>query len=56
MAIIAGFISKVAENIDKESVIEEISKKALMLCSEFPVPDHFIIPNKTDPHYMCSKQ
>ena len=54
MAIIAGFIKKVAENIESESVIEEISKKALLLCSEFSVPDHFIIPNKTEPRYMCS--
>lgn len=53
MAVIAGFIDKVAENIENESVIEEISKKALLLCSEFPVPDHFIIPNKTKPRYMC---
>lgn len=53
MAVIAGFIDKVAENIENESVIEEISKKALLLCSEFPVPDHFIIPNKTEPRYMC---
>jgi glycine hydroxymethyltransferase len=55
MAIIAGFISRVAENIENESVIEEISKKALLLCSEFPVPDHFIIPNKTEPRYMHSE-
>jgi glycine hydroxymethyltransferase len=54
MAIIAGFINKVAENIENESVIEEIGKKALLLCSEFPVPDHFIIPNRTEPRYMCS--
>lgn len=54
MAVIAGFINKVAENIENESVIEEISKKALLLCSEFSVPDHFIIPNKTEPQYMYS--
>jgi len=55
MAIIAGFINKVAENVDNDSVIEEVSKKALLLCSEFSVPDHFIIPNKTEPHYMYSE-
>jgi len=43
---IADFIQKVAENIDNESVIEEVGKEALLLCSQFPVPDHFIIPNK----------
>jgi glycine hydroxymethyltransferase len=43
---IAGFIHRVAENIDKESVIEEVGKEVLMLCSQFPVPEHFIIPNK----------
>jgi len=43
---IAGFIYKVAENIDNESVIEQVGKDILLLCSQFPVPDHFIIPNK----------
>ena len=55
MAIIAGFINRVAENIENESVIEEVSKKALLLCSEFSVPDHFIIPNRTEPQYMYSE-
>jgi len=43
---IAGFINTVAENIDNESVIEQVGKDVLLLCSQFPVPDHFIIPNK----------
>jgi len=43
---IAGFIRKVAENIENESVIEEVGKEVLLLCSQFPVPDHFIIPNR----------
>ncbi len=42
---IADFIHRVAENIDKESVIEEVGKEVLLLCSQFPVPEHFIIPN-----------
>ena len=42
---IATFINKVAENIDNESVIEEVGKEALLLSSQFPVPEHFIIPN-----------
>jgi len=42
---IADFIHRVAENIDKESVIEEVAKEVLLLCSQFPVPEHFIIPN-----------
>ena len=45
---IAGFINTVAENIDNESAIEEVGKEALLLCSHFPVPDHFIIPGKND--------
>ena len=45
---IARLINKVAENIDNESAIEEIGKEALLLCSQFPVPDHFIIPNKNN--------
>ncbi len=43
---IADFINTVAENIDNESVIEKVSKEVLLLCSHFPVPEHFIIPNK----------
>jgi glycine hydroxymethyltransferase len=43
---VAAFIHRVAENIDKETVIEEVGKEVLMLCSQFPVPEHFIIPNK----------
>ena len=46
MAQIAGFIKKVAENIDNESVITAIGKEVLLLCSQFSVPDHFIIPPK----------
>jgi glycine hydroxymethyltransferase len=44
--LIAGFIKKVVENIDNESVIEEVGKQVLLLCSQFPVPEHFIIPPK----------
>jgi glycine hydroxymethyltransferase len=43
--MIADFINKIVENIDNESVIEEVAKEALLLCSQFPVPEHFIIPN-----------
>ncbi len=42
---IADFIKTVAENIDNESVIEKVGKEVLLLCSHFPVPEHFIIPN-----------
>jgi glycine hydroxymethyltransferase len=43
---IATLINKVVENIDDESVIEDVAKEALLLCSQFPVPDHFIVPYK----------
>jgi glycine hydroxymethyltransferase len=43
---IATFINKIVENIDNESAIEEVAKEVLLLCSQFPVPGHFIIPNK----------
>jgi glycine hydroxymethyltransferase len=43
---IATLINRVVENIDDESVIEDVAKEALLLCSQFPVPDHFIVPNK----------
>ena len=46
---IAAFINKVVENIDNESVIEEVAKEVLLLCSQFPVPEHFIIPNRNNP-------
>jgi len=42
---IAAFINKIAENIDNETVIEEVGKEVLLLCSQFTVPEHFIIPN-----------
>jgi glycine hydroxymethyltransferase len=45
---IAKFINTVAENIDNESVIEKVGKEVLLLCSQFPVPDHFIIPAKNN--------
>lgn len=47
-AQIAAFINKVAQNIDNESVIEEVGKEVLLLCSLFPVPEHFIIPAKNN--------
>jgi glycine hydroxymethyltransferase len=47
---IAGFINRVVDNIGNEEVIDEIGKDVLLLCSQFPVPDHFIIPNKNNAH------
>ncbi len=49
---IAGFINKVVENIDNESVIEDVAREVLLLCSQFPVPAHFIIPNQKSPDWM----
>ncbi|HPS54685.1 MAG TPA: serine hydroxymethyltransferase, partial [Sedimentisphaerales bacterium] len=43
---IAVFISQVAENIDNEAAIEKIGKEVLLLCSQFPVPEHFIVAGK----------
>jgi len=45
---IASLINKVVENINNESVIEEVGKEALLLCSQFPVPEHFIINHKNN--------
>jgi len=45
---IAEFINQVAENIDDDSVIERVGKDVLLLCSQFPVPEHFIIPGKNN--------
>ncbi len=44
MDIIAGFYKKIVENIDNDAVIEQVGKEVLLLCSQFSVPDHFIIP------------
>jgi len=43
---IAAFIKKIAENVDDESAIEQVANEVLLLCSQFPVPEHFIVPNK----------
>jgi len=45
---VATLINKVVENIDNETVIEEVGKEVLLLCSQFTVPEHFIIPNKNN--------
>ena len=45
---VATLINKVAENIDNETVIEEVGKEVLLLCSQFTVPEHFIIPNNNN--------
>ena len=42
---VATLINKVVENIDNETVIEEVGKEVLLLCSQFTVPEHFIIPS-----------
>ncbi len=42
---IADLINRVVENIDNESEIEAVAQEVLLLCSQFPVPEHFIIPN-----------
>ncbi|MCP4256985.1 MAG: serine hydroxymethyltransferase [Planctomycetes bacterium] len=44
---VAALINKVVENINNETVIEEVEKEVLLLCSQFTVPEHFIINNKT---------
>ena len=45
---IAGLINKVAENIDNKAAIKEVATEALLLCTQFPVPEHFIIPGKNN--------
>jgi glycine hydroxymethyltransferase len=45
---IASMINKVVENLENDSVIESVAKDALMLCSRFPVPEHFIIPPRNN--------
>lgn len=43
---IAAFIARVAENLDNEAEIERVNRDVLLLCSQFPVPDHFMIPDR----------
>ena len=47
---IATFIHQVTENIDNEAAIAKIGKEVLLLCSQFPVPEHFIVPPKNGGH------
>lgn len=49
---IAASINTVVENIDNESIIEDVAREMLLLCSQFPVPEHFIIPNQKNPDWM----
>ncbi len=42
MDCIADYMKRIVENIDNETVIEDVGKEVLLLCSQFPVPDHFI--------------
>lgn len=44
---IADAFKTVVENIDNENVLEKVRKDMLLLCSNFPVPDHFIIRPET---------
>ena len=46
MELIADLMQRVAENIDDEAVIEAVGQEILMLCSLFPVPEHFIVPTR----------
>lgn len=53
---IATFINRVVENIDNESAIEQVGKEALMLCSQFTVPEHFIIPNSNASQFHTAER
>jgi glycine hydroxymethyltransferase len=53
---IARFIHTVAENLDNESVIEQVNREVLLLTSQFPVPDHFILPGKKVVHPLSTGQ
>lgn len=43
MEQIAGLINRVTLHIDDESEIENVGRDALLLLSQFPVPEHFIV-------------
>lgn len=42
MEQIVAFINKVAENIEDESVIEQVGREVSEICRQFPVPDYFV--------------
>lgn len=42
MAMIAGFMKEIVENVENEAVIERIGKEVEALCEQFPVPDYFV--------------
>ena len=46
MVRLAAAMNTVAENIDNDDVIEKVGNEMLSMCSEFPVPEHFIVPEK----------
>ena len=50
MDSIADFIRRITEDVQNDSVIEQVGKEVLLLCSQFSVPDHFIIPPKNNNH------
>ena len=56
MDIIASFINRVADNIENEAEIEKVGREVLLLSSQYPVPDHFIIPSAKQPPFVDAKQ
>lgn len=42
MDSIAEFIKRIAEDADNDTTVEQVGKEVLLLCSQFPVPDHFL--------------
>ncbi len=52
MDMIAGFIKRIADNIDNETEIAEVGREVLLLTSQFPVPEHFIVPNEVKPPFV----
>ncbi|MBI9100778.1 MAG: serine hydroxymethyltransferase [Spirochaetales bacterium] len=49
---IASFIKRVADNVDNEGEIAKVSREVLLLTSQFPVPEHFIVPNQVKPPFV----
>ena len=56
MDIIASFINRIADNTENESEIEKVGREVLLLSSQYPVPDHFIIPTAKRPPFANLKQ
>ena len=44
MDLVAGWINRIAENLEDEAVIANVGKEVQELCAQFPLPESFVQP------------